>query len=784
MPFGHFCLFDLAGGGQRSQMNQRLQRLLIKGACAAMLLSIGACTKAPLSDDQTGFIDLVPFYPAPLVNNLPNANPNAGLPIIIAPKRGWVGGTRIEYYDFGPAGNVRKRDSKGSEIRDPAYANAYPMYFFFDSQGRPLFSKPAYDIQTGVWRMKGGQSPINPSPVAAPAADPDKQDFYNTVYLLRPRDVLYDDARGSSQFQRPVIDNLSVNSTTANTTGLFEVVEITVNDSAYEPDAIKTAATVLKGISDGRLSQRNTGKVINCPLVDERTQVLPSSMANNIPRPRVEYWYRTKLGECYLVNGWETIGETIDESKTAKDPANLRLFGTADFDKRVPTLDGFGYSVGTGQNEADAIGATVTKLYTPTATVGVVKTRLTNDDIAPALPRHKLSDTGGYSPIAWLWDLNLPQSPAYQPGSIRDIANVDLGAAIARDVSPTVTTSNIAIIGAATKCVTDADCKWGMSCNLLPDDNLATSTPDVAVNPGTNIVDIMIAREGGPRCDAPVVGYGQYCSPGISRCDIQTPAGGGSDTALKKIGVASAGPTFTVHADKAAADTALKDAMAKLAALDATMPMDPAYLAAQAAVTAAQNTLNGLTTRVAAYDALGYTTDFAGFGYFCYPPLLGTSNPPTLGGFCHIRCDSGASSTASMVNVDLLPGDPQAFQNAFAGEARCGGLNMLGYKCLPTTQTDRPTDRQRVCLRSCNVRNTDRQNEAICEYPFNQKADGANPNTSYSLSNGQPARAAIVGQGCFSVSSTAANGSATATTAACNWIPDFEPRNPAEWTGP
>ena len=49
------------------------------------------------------------------------------------------------------------------------------------------------------------------------------------------------------------------------------------------------------------------------------------------------------------MNGWETIGETIDESAPATDPANLRLFGTADLDKRVSTLDASSYTVGAGQ---------------------------------------------------------------------------------------------------------------------------------------------------------------------------------------------------------------------------------------------------------------------------------------------------------------------------------------------------------------------------------------------------------------------------------------------------
>jgi hypothetical protein len=211
---------------------------------------------------------------------------------------------------------------------------------------------------------------------------------------------------------------------------------------------------------------------------------------------------------------------------------------------------------------------------------------------------------------------------------------------------------------------------------------------------------------------------------------------------------------------------------------------DPGYAAAVAAVTAAQTAVTAAmtakttadsavttaTARAAMYDALGYTTDFAGFGYFCYPPQLGTSIPPTLGGFCHIRCDGGASATASMVTVDLPVSTGGTFQNVYAGEARCGGLNMLGYKCLPTSQAD---PRQRVCMRSCNVRNTTAQNQALCDYQLNQKPDmSGGPVTGFSFSNGQPVRTAITGQICAPVAST------------CNWNQEFEPRDPAEWGGP
>jgi len=787
-------------------MNQRtpqLNRLTRWSTCAALILSLASCGGSGLSDDPTGFIDLVPFYPVASAPGVVPANPNANLPLIMTPRRGWFAGQRVEYYDFGPVGNVRKRNAAGSEIREPSYANVFPMYFFFDAQGRPMFSKPAFNSKNGNWYMLGGKNPINPTPQPAPASGQERTDYYSTVYLRRPRNVLTDDARGSSEFQRPIIDNLAVNATSANTTGLFEVVEITVKDSGYRPDAIKSAATVARGVADGRLIQRNTGKVINCPLVDERTNIVPSAMNNNIPRPRIQFWYKTKMGECFLANGWETIGEVVDENQSAGDLANLRLFGTGDLDKRINTFDSFDYDVGAGQPGAThATVAGVGKVYMPLLFTTSGQTRATNDALFTALPRHKATDPAGYSPIAWLHDIAIPATTIYQPGSIKDVANVDLGAATPRDLTPVVTTNNIAVLGPANKCVTNADCKWGMTCNLMPDDATATGTPD----PGSNIVDMMIFREGGPRCDAPVVGYGQFCSPGVSRCDVQAAAGGENDKRLKAMGLITAGPTFTVHADlmtatttQTTAATNLMTAQAALATAMAAVPADmtdPGYAAAVAAVATAQAAVTAAmtakttadtavttqTARVAMYDALGYTTDFAGFGYFCYPPQIGTTIPPTLGGFCHIRCDGGASATASMVTVDLPLSTGGTFSSVFAGEARCGGLNLLGYKCLPTTQSD---PRQRVCMRSCNFRNTTAQNVAICDYQLNQKPDmSGGPVTGFSFSDGQPIRTAITGQMCASIVSTASTTTSTTTTNTCSWNQEFEPRDPAEWGGP
>ena len=410
--------------------------------------------------------------------------------------------------------------------------------------GALFFSKPAFDARTGTWHMRGGKNPLNPPPLAPPRRSGAHCLFRDGV-LGEARATIIDTDRGSSEYQRPVIDALLDN---PNYTGLWEIVEIIVRDSDYEPDDIKSASKVKDGVASGKLAEQRTGKVINCPVLDERTQVTPSVMVNNIPRPRIELWYRTKLGSCYLVNGWETIGETLDESSPATDRANLRLFrATIDQSRRLDTFDVNRQAIGTGDDQQASVTVPIAKLYTPTVTIPLgtptmdrARSRYAADDLSTALPRHKESDPPGYSPIAWLWDLGVPQDPPYQPGAYKDFAAVDPTVTVARDGDTTVLTRNFAIIGPAVPCVSNDDCPWGLRCNPMPDVNIATSDPP----PGMNVADVVIAREGGPRCDLPPVDLGVYCAPGVARCDVQAATGGENEKRLKALGSHGSRPHF------------------------------------------------------------------------------------------------------------------------------------------------------------------------------------------------------------------------------------------------
>ncbi len=228
---------------------------------------------------------------------------------------------------------------------------------------------------------------------------------------------------------------------------------------------------------------------------------------------------------------------------------------------------------------------------------------------------------------------------------------------------------------------------------------------------------------------------------------------------------AVAGPAWSIH-------KAANDAKKALEAAKAAMPPDPAKIMA---AETAYNTAKAASDR---WITLGYPADLSGKGYYCQPNT-------STGGYCYVRCDNGAGAGTSpaaaklkkMLTVEADPRNPglgsRDIETTFGFDNRCGGLNMLGYKCLPGG-TGRP-NRQRVCLRECTTRDTEGFNKALCAYyindaPNSPPEDGLTE--SWVMSTGQQAVNEIKGQTCNNL----------AGITACMWNPDFEPRLPETLT--
>jgi hypothetical protein len=436
-----------------------------------------------LSDDAYGFIDLAPYY----YDGSSASNPSAGLPREIGPIRGWMNGVRAEFYDFGLVGVTKKRTN--SQL--PDYAAIAPMYFFYDSAGNPLVSKPIFEGRTGQWHMRGGKNVLNPNPTArAPK---------NVPYSVRVRDYLVDRTRGVPDYQRPIVDILQH---TASYSGLWEIWEVKANGD-YEPDSIKSYKTLKAGIDDGTFEARRTQRVINCPVIDDRTYVVPTAMQYGIPRPRIEIWYRTKQGSCYLADGWFALGDGA---------GNLHKFNQDS--RRLNMFDVIAYTIGSGAGARTTLTAPVSRMFIPTVKVATLDTRGTSDVrytgdnvVEQATPKLSPADPPGYRPVRWMWDLIVPQDPPYRAASYKSVTQMDPANMAARS-GPF--TKNFPLIGAYTSCNSNEDCA-----NVGRAPGIELECYGLRVSNGSTA---FIDEPGGAHCNVPRVRFGQFCAPGIAIC--------------------------------------------------------------------------------------------------------------------------------------------------------------------------------------------------------------------------------------------------------------------------
>jgi hypothetical protein len=182
-------------------------------------------------------------------------------------------------------------------------------------------------------------------------------------------------------------------------------------------------------------------------------------------------------------------------------------------------------------------------------------------------------------------------------------------------------------------------------------------------------------------------------------------------------------------------------------------------------VKSANDTVTSRTTARDKYKKWGFNSDFGGFGYQCQP---------ATGGYCYIRCDGGGSTTAGSYKDKLKVPDPRdstgratiTEDHDFPTDSRCGGDNLIGYKCMPAGGS---ASKRNVCMRDCKTQNTDNHNRLACDYKLNLQSHG--DAVPFRMSADAPAIPSHGKQQCYT----------SVGVTGCQWNPDFEPRNPADW---
>jgi hypothetical protein len=492
--------------------------MAVVGAAAA------AGCEEEFSDDQFGTLDLAPVY-----DGSTPGDPAAGIPSEIAPKRGYLDGQVAEYYDFGLVPTIV--DPTNFE---PIAVRVQPMYFFFDNQLRPLWSRPVREIKDGTDWIKGGHDVLSPNPTdfCAGVTDADglvackqaNQRERMKSYPLRQRDPLGDPDRGGvDDYQRPIVDLTPQNNDPPRRqyTGLWEVMEV-ITPGDYKVDSIKSLATLQRALDSKKYILRATGKVINCPLVDSRTYVNAGITNRKVLRPRIELWYRRQAAVCLLANGWETLGQ----------PDGTRFLANSDSD-RVDTFDVSRINVG-GITE---LVVPVGRAYEPVvvdqtgSNSGLV--RVDGSILSVTQPRRLPGDPGGYTPLRWMFDVPAPSD--FQSGGWTSVSDVDPAKAAGRRgsfIDPEV--RNLPLRGVAAKCsfapdFTTTDPNTGLPLKQCGKKIMEPGQPtrfDPKGDPVCNVERDPFNPDDRPLecnkdtcfCDAPVAYYNQPCGPGLARC--------------------------------------------------------------------------------------------------------------------------------------------------------------------------------------------------------------------------------------------------------------------------
>lgn len=483
------------------------------GLLTFTLLGGLACDEE-FADTAFGALELETVFPGGTPRN-----PTAGLPDSIDPQGGFERGARAEYYDFGPV-----TTQVSTETGAPTAARVYPMYFFFTPEGHPLLGPALRERRDGTDHIRGGHEVRDPNPkdfcngpdgAPIPGVDPVACRALNDAakrrpYAIRYREVVVDPLRQSSDFQRPIVDKTPADQGgLAPYTGLWEIVEVTV-PSGYRPDAIKHKKTLDRAIASGRFRARPTGKVINCPIVDERTATPPGVTARDGFHPRIELWYRRKLTFCFLANGWPTLGTPDGRPYPANSDA-----------QRLDTFDVSRSTVGSGKTQQSVLLVPVGRAYEPSVLTSdnqnrFNRTRVANQIVASGRPRRTPADPPGYTPIRWMWDVLIEGT--FVPDSFQDESQISAFQAVPRRPH------NLPTRGIAVPCSYPKVPRLGEpfpeQCGIVRNRPQGGTFVDPGGDPACEALGLA-CNKNTCFCDNPPVGYGQRCGLSLARCDEQ-----------------------------------------------------------------------------------------------------------------------------------------------------------------------------------------------------------------------------------------------------------------------
>ncbi|MBI2892149.1 MAG: hypothetical protein HYY06_01255 [Deltaproteobacteria bacterium] len=235
----------------------------------------------------------------------------------------------------------------------------------------------------------------------------------------------------------------------------WEIVQVTA-PAGYQNEDIKSLETLERA----GFEMNETGVVVNCPMVEEAAVLARGLSERARPLPRLPLWFRRLKAFCFLVDrGWEVLQDP-------KGGLGLPL-DLAARDVVYPVLDLFGEHVVAKDNRL--FGA------------------------LPGDPE--------YSPLVRVLETPIDDEFAY--GDIDAFAD-------AVDPTPREPSEvrNVPIRGVIPACGTNVDCE---------------STATASDAPLTCNLDLRIRAPLDPAlpafCDAPPVGFGEECGPGIARCD-------------------------------------------------------------------------------------------------------------------------------------------------------------------------------------------------------------------------------------------------------------------------